>query len=226
MMSMVLWFLRLKKCVHNWVIYIFKAVNFYLKAGLRSPWILLCTIMGLAACWVHFSPADLSNLDWQPQQALAQPWRAFTAAWVHWSNRHLLANLVGAAMVAVLGVQLRASAGCVLAFLLAWPLTHIGLVLRPELLHYGGLSGVLHAALVIVALHGLTQSRAQHLLASILLLGITVKVLSESPWGPVLRHPAHWDIAIAPLSHATGALSGFIFGAVLIRLKKKIFVAE
>jgi rhomboid family GlyGly-CTERM serine protease len=225
-MSMVLWFLRLRKCGHNGVIHIFKALHIYLKAALKLPWVLLCIFMGLAACLVHFSHAELSYLDWQPQQALTQPWRAFTAAWVHWSDRHLLANLAGAVMVAVLGAQLRACAGCVLAFLLAWPLTHFSLALRPELSHYGGLSGVHHAALVIVALHGLTQSRAQQLLARILLLGITVKVLSESPWGPVLRYPAHWDIAIAPLSHATGAVSGLIFGAVLVRLKKKIFVAQ
>jgi rhomboid family GlyGly-CTERM serine protease len=191
---------------------IFNKINTYFK----SSWIWLVLCMGLAAVSVHFLQADLFYLDWQPDLAFTQPWRAFTAACVHWSDRHLWLNLTGAVCVAALGFELSASGGCVFAFLLAWPLTHIGLGLRPELLHYGGLSGVLHAALVIIALHGLTQARAQRFLAIVLIGGVTIKVLSESPWGPVLRHPAHWDIAIAPLSHATGALSGLICGVILI----------
>jgi rhomboid family GlyGly-CTERM serine protease len=186
-----------------------------------SAWFLLCLWMSLVACLVHVTGLiNAASLDWQPQLALSQPWRAWTAAWVHWSDRHLIANALGAVLVAVLGVELRASSRCVIAFLMAWPLTHLALAWRPELLHYGGLSGVLHAALTVIAVHGLTQAdRALRILAAVLLLGLTIKVVSESPWGPVLRHPAHWDIAIAPLSHATGALSGLLCSGVLTFLK-------
>ena len=38
-----------------------------------------------------------------------------------------------------------------LAWLLSWPLTQWGLMLQPELLHYGGLSGVLHGGAAIAA---------------------------------------------------------------------------
>ena len=44
-------------------------------------------------------------------------------------------------------------ARCVAAWACAWPLTQLGLLVRPDLLHYGGLSGVLHAGAAIVALH-------------------------------------------------------------------------
>ena len=33
-------------------------------------------------------------------------------------------------------------------------------------------------------------------------------MLHEAPWGAPLRYPADWDIAVAPLAHATGAVAG------------------
>ncbi len=180
--------------------------------------------MIFTACLIHISGFNRLNLDWQPQLAITQPWRAFTAAWVHWSDRHLLINVAGAVLVAALGLELRASLMCVQAFLLAWPLTHISLgLLRPELAHYGGLSGVLHAALAVIAVHGWTTQKdhASRALSAVLGLGLCIKVLSESPWGPALRYPPQWDIAIAPLSHATGAVWGTICYAALTFLKRR-----
>jgi hypothetical protein len=48
---------------------------------------------GLPAAW----------LDWQPALGLAEPWRAWSAAWVHWSPLHLGSNLLAAAVVAAFG---------------------------------------------------------------------------------------------------------------------------
>jgi rhomboid family GlyGly-CTERM serine protease len=193
-----------------------------LNSFVKFAWVLLCGTMILVACFIHLSSFNILDLDWQPQLAATQPWRAWTAAWVHWSDRHLVVNVAGAVLVAVLGVELRASVMCVLAFLLAWPLTHLSLgLLRPELAHYGGLSGVLHAALAVIAVQGWMQKdRASRILAAVLLLGLSIKVVSESPWGPVLRHPPQWNIAIAPLSHATGAVWGLLCCAALMFLTK------
>jgi hypothetical protein len=77
------------------------------------------------------------------------------------------------------------------------------------LLHYGGLSGVLHAGVasttlwLVVAGHG--RRRA---IGGAMALGLVAKLLSEQPWGPALRQSAGWDIAIAPLAHSTGAIAG------------------
>ena len=38
--------------------------------------------------------------------------------------------------------------------------------------------------------------------------GLVMKVLLETPWGAPLRHPPGWDIATAPLGHATGLAAG------------------
>jgi LCP family protein required for cell wall assembly len=38
--------------------------------------------------------------------------------------------------------------------------------------------------------------------------GLLLKIVLERPWAGPLSHPAGWDIALAPLAHASGALSG------------------
>jgi rhomboid family GlyGly-CTERM serine protease len=159
---------------------------------------------------------DTTVLDWQPALALAQPRRAFSAAFVHYSALHLLANLAGAVLVGALGFYARVPAPVAVAWLVAWPLTQLGLLARPDLLHYGGLSGVLHAGTVCVAVQLALHNRGpRRAVGALLLAALAIKVFSETPWGPTLRHPAGWDIATAPLAHATGVLAG-VLAALLV----------
>jgi len=40
-------------------------------------------------------------------------------------------------------------------------------------------------------------------------------VASETPWAAeALRHPAGWDIAIAPFAHASGLVAGIVASAL------------
>ncbi len=163
--------------------------------------------MALPAAW----------LDWQPAQALAQPWRAVTAGWVHWSEQHLGANLLAAAVVGAYGWAARLPREQAWAWAAAWPLTHLGLLVKPELLRYGGLSGVLHAGVAIVCLYLLVRAAGlRRWVGAGVALGLAVKVLSEKPWGSALQRSADWDIAVAPLAHATGALAGLLCGTVAL----------
>jgi len=166
---------------------------------------LLAALLAAGAVIAWFVPR--SALDWQPGLATREPWRALTAALVHWSALHLAANLVGTGVVALFGWAARAPAAAAWAWLAAWPLTQIGLLLRPDLAHYGGLSGVLHAGVAVVALWLALERRW---LGWAVLAGLALKVVLEAPWGPALRDVAGWDIRIAPLAHATGALSGVL----------------
>ena len=169
----------------------------------------------------HAVPA--SWIDWQPGRVLHEPWRAFTAAFVHWSDRHLLANLLAAAVVAAYGWQARLPAALAAAWLVAWPLTHIGLLLKPDLLHYGGLSGVLHAGVAVVCLWLLVATRGgPRSVGTLVTLGLLIKLASESPWGPALQRSAEFDIALAPLAHASGALAGALCGAWALLWRRHI----
>lgn len=159
-------------------------------------------------------PATL--LDWQPALAWREPWRAWSAAFVHYSALHLAANACGLALVAALGAAMYAPRRLALAWLAAWPLTQLGLLLQPALLHYGGLSGVLHAGVAVAALHlAWRGARGERWIGAALLCGLTLKVLSEAPWGAALRHPTGWDIAVAPAAHAWGLVAGVLCAVVV-----------
>ena len=176
---------------------------------------LLLAIDGTPAAPAHW-------LEWRPDSAWRQPWRIWSAAWVHYSRLHLLANSVGAVLMIALGLAARMPARAALAWFIAWPLTHLALLLRPELAGYGGLSGVLHAGVAVVAVElCLRGGRARQLglvIAAVLLL----KVVLEEPWGPALRWPAGWDIAVAPLAHATGVVAGATAGVICALLAARL----
>lgn len=169
-------------------------------------------MLGSVVAW--WLPAAM--LDWQPELTWRQPWRAFTAAWVHWSLAHLGVNLLAAAVVGAFGWAARVPKAQAWAWLMAWPLTHLGLLIQPELAHYGGLSGVLHAGVALVCLSLLaTGPRARRLVGAAVALGLLIKLVSERPFGPALQNWPGWDIALAPLAHTSGAVAGLLCGAVL-----------
>jgi len=177
-------------------------------------WVALAGLLGLGA--VLAWPIDPAAIDWQPARAANEPWRALSAASVHYSAMHLGANLAGLVLVALLGWFARVPWQSAAAWLIAWPLTQLGLLARPDLLHYGGLSGVLHAGVACVAwwliVHEHGRRRA---IGALTLALVAIKVLSETPWGPALRHPAGWDIATAPFAHASGLVAGLASAALL-----------
>ncbi len=173
------------------------------------PWVGLCVVAALGA--VLAQAVDPALLRWQPALAWAQPWRLLTAAFVHLSSLHLAANLAGTVVVAVLG----AAAGChrraALAWALAWPLTQLGLLAQPTLLAYGGLSGVLHAAVAVATWQLLRGDPGRRrVIGAALALGLVTKLALEAPWQGPLRQLPGWDIAIAPAAHASGALAGWL----------------
>lgn len=181
-----------------------------------GAWLGVALALALGSVAVGLGPWPAERLDWQPVLAATQPWRWWSAAWVHGSPGHLGANLAGAALVAALGVAARVPARLAMAWALAWPLTQLGWLLGPPLAHFGGASGVLHAGVAIVALHLVRSARGRRrTVGALLLAGLVLKLALEAPWGPALRQVQGWDIAIAPWSHASGVLAGLLAAALL-----------
>jgi rhomboid family GlyGly-CTERM serine protease len=176
-------------------------------------WVALAAVLALCALGGGgFRPGAL---EWQPALAWREPWRAWTAVAVHYSALHLVANLAGAALVGALGWFARLPRSVAIAWLAAWPLTQLGLLARPDLLHYGGLSGVLHAGVACAAWPLAAHARgARRAIGVLVLVGLAIKVASESPWGAPLRAPPGWDIATAPFAHASGLVAGIVAAVV------------
>jgi rhomboid family GlyGly-CTERM serine protease len=170
-------------------------------------WAALAVVLGVLA--VMAWTVDREAIDWQPSLAGSQPWRALTAVFVHYSMLHLAANLIGAVLVGALGWVARVPLSMGAAWLVAWPLTQFALLVQPELLHYGGLSGVLHAGVAVIAVHLLRSGETRRRgIGAAIVAGLLLKLLSETPWDGPLRRPPGWDIAIAPLAHVSGTIAG------------------
>lgn len=179
----------------------------------RRAWPALALLLALGALLAQRLPSSL--LDWRPGLALQQPWRWWSAAFVHWSAQHLLANLLGCAVVAAFGWTARLPARAAAAWALAWPLTQLGLFAQPALQVYGGLSGALHAGVVVAACTLLRQAgRRERAVGAAVLVGVAAKLLLEAPWQGPLRQVEGWDIALAPGAHLSGALAGLLAWAV------------
>jgi rhomboid family GlyGly-CTERM serine protease len=152
----------------------------------RWAWPGLCLLLGLGALALQLGAGDGAVWALDRSKTLGEPWRLLSAALWHWNAWHLAGNLAGLALLALLGWRAGFGMRPALAWLLAWPLTQALLLLQPRLPLYAGLSGVLHAGVLLAALALWRQWLGKALLA-----GLVAKLLLEQPWGPLLR-PNDW----------------------------------
>jgi rhomboid family GlyGly-CTERM serine protease len=182
----------------------------------RSParaWIAVGAVLMIGSLVATAMPRTI--IDWQPSLAVREPWRWWTAAFVHFGPLHLAANLLATAVVIAWGTVARAPTATAVAWFVAWPLTHGALLAQPGLHHYGGLSGVLHAGVAVIAVWLLVHAAGtRRVIGALVLAGLAVKLLAEAPWRLELAPAADWGVAVAPLAHAAGAVAGLTLGAV------------
>ncbi len=176
----------------------------------------MCLVLAVIAITGSLLPSNwIAGLDWQPDRIWPEVWRMFSPVAVHYSALHLAANVVGVVALLSLGLAAGVPRRCAWAWATAWPLAQLGLLLQPDLRHFGGLSGVLHAGVAIVGFHLLLCATGiRRGIGMALLVGLAIKVLSEQPWGMALRQVAGWDIALAPAAHASGLVAGLACAVV------------
>ncbi len=170
-------------------------------------WPALCLLLALGCltAWARGQPLEW---EWWHDFALdAGSW--WTAALVHRSPAHGLANLLALGALAVLGLALQVPRAQAWALAAAWPLSTLLLLLFPQIERYAGLSGVLHAAVAVLVVH-CAWSRDRHGWASLLGAGLAAKLLAEGAWSRPLVFEPEWGFAVATGAHLTGALAGLL----------------
>jgi rhomboid family GlyGly-CTERM serine protease len=175
-------------------------------------WPAVCAVLGAGAVgtWLAGPRAD-ALLSWSAQGWQAAPWTLWTSAWVHLSFWHLLANVLALGALAVAGSALQAGRAAAAALFVAWPAGTLLLLLWPQVTHYAGLSGPIHAAVgVLWAWTGLRGIAPP--LSFVIFGGIGLKLATERAWlHPVAFDPS-WGFNVVYASHLSGALAGAAAG--------------
>lgn len=187
---------------------------------MRRPYAIGLTVVVafvLAAQLLGFDDA----LEYRQAVAFSQPWRLFTAHFVHLTLLHAALNAVALLLLARLfGDRLRPAAFFGILFGAPFVISLAFRGLLPELHWYRGLSDVLHAIYFAgcVVWIAKAKDRERWLAIAALLAGL-VKVLVEQPWRA--GFPVHevLKIAVVPQAHLIGAVVGTAVGLFLRRVR-------
>lgn len=187
-------------------------------------WGLVCLAIFLPAAALGWAPLGEPALWPQAWQHLVlrpaagwhqAPWVLWSTAWLHGSERHLVFNLLGLVVLAAMGWRIRLSTVWAFMLLLAWPLTHLALLLDPRLTHYMGASGVLHAGLVLWLVAA--RCRVGTPLFGVALAAVLVKVAGEAAaslgGGPTVFRPGA-DLPLAVWAHVSGVTAGLLLAGI------------
>jgi rhomboid family GlyGly-CTERM serine protease len=154
-----------------------------------------------------------------------QVWRLFTGNLVHFSQSHLVFNLL---VFGVVGwaIERRGYGGFRLFCLLsACAIGVASYTLSPDMAQYGGLSGIACGAILFLALYGLSEKGFWRIVCAGAFLLTTCKIGLEFRLGRFLFvNSTDGAFLPVPLSHAVGALTAIIvFG--LVKGRKKTCLA-
>jgi rhomboid family GlyGly-CTERM serine protease len=162
-------------------------------------------------------------LEYRRALALREPWRLFTAHFVHLGFLHALLNGVALVLLAHLFAgRLRARAFFGILALSPVLLSAAFLLVLPELQWYRGLSGVLHALFFAGCVVWIADSAGRaRWLPIAALVGGAIKVLLEQPWDA--SFPVHelLRIAVVPQAHLIGAIVGTAAGLALRGMRRR-----
>lgn len=149
-----------------------------------------------------------------------QYWRLLTAHLVHSNNIHLLLNVCALALVLMLFDKLLTVRAYITLIVLSACVQSIAFYyLLPNVETYVGLSGVLHTLYVAATIQLLAQTK-ERVMASVLLMLVTLKLLTENLGQGISVSQAMINSRVLVEAHLYGAMIGVLAGLGLVLLKK------
>ncbi|MES2089691.1 MAG: rhomboid family intramembrane serine protease [Pseudomonadota bacterium] len=186
-------------------------------------WALVALLLGGPAAWLGWTePATQTAWLLHPSAGLTHNpiYSYWTCAWVHSNAQHLRLNLAGLILLLGLAWVFKLPTRAALAWLAAWPLTHLALLLDPRLESYWGLSGVLHAGMAVIATTLIVARPTDNIpppraLGWVLMIGLIAKSWMENPHLAAIVHRPELSMNVAPLSHLAGITTGSLLALAL-----------
>jgi rhomboid family GlyGly-CTERM serine protease len=181
--------------------------------------LLLCGIASV----VYFVPAlgDAAIYD-RDLISVGEWWRLITGNLAHLSALHFTYDVVALAVVGTM-IELRGERHMWLVYCIAGMAIGLAVYLAcPELRFYGGLSGIVSAALVYLCLDGLRETGGWRWLCGFVLVLVASKIAIEFALGQsFLSLTSSEPFIPVPVSHLAGACSA-VFVFVMTRYKHGI----
>lgn len=152
---------------------------------------------------------DMNTFIYQRDLMTGEPWRWWTAHWVHVGWRHYALNMLAFLSLPFIFPQLQRQT-LLLGLLVLPPLLSAGLYeLLPAVQAYAGLSGILHGIFVVAAIESLFIQRERKF-AILVLVCIALKIGVEK-WMGYSETAQFIQAPVLIESHQIGMLTGIIF---------------
>lgn len=158
---------------------------------------------------------------YQADVFLSEPWRWWTAHWVHVGWVHYILNVLALACLPLLFPNIRIKTLLALLIILPPLLSLSFYVFYPNVYAYAGLSGILHGLFIFCALVSLKEKKERNF-ALIVLSLILIKILWESFFGALqteqlIGHP------VLTQAHLLGVIFGSVCAIFSLFFQIKIF---
>ncbi|MGE0098898.1 MAG: rhomboid family intramembrane serine protease [Hydrogenophaga sp.] len=182
-------------------------------------WLVVCCVHGVASMLLWWAQPDaVEVLTWRADQWAERPWTLWTSAWVHLNTPHLIGNQLALGALTAFAWVVRPSLRCAMAWLTAWPLTQFTLLLWPQIGYAVGLSGLLHAGAMVLAVQLMFKRipiRKARRWGALLALGVLTKTALERGWSyPVVWDRAN-DMSVVQAAHLGGVVWGMLLGLLI-----------
>jgi len=190
--------------------------------GIKSRFpIWTCFILGLSI--ISYALPQVSSILIYDRVAIfkGEIWRLFTSHLVHFTTLHLFYNLMAFGVAGWI-IEYRGYQHFVLlCLLMAFFIGVFLMVMKPDLIYYGGLSGLASGSIYYLALFGLRESQPWRLMCIVTLFFVPIKILLEIDMSQsILAHSG--PFTLMPLSHIIGCLVAlFLFFAIKFNENRK-----
>lgn len=188
----------------------------YLTIGIITLSLIGFFFENLASVWIYDRVALLH----------AEYWRIFSAHIVHFSYMHLVLNLIAFSIAGWI-IEKRAYP-CFgwLIFFMSFSISVSMLILKPNMIYFGGLSGLAHGAIYYLALFGLREKQPWRIVSQVIIIVVPIKIALELyQESSILTKISQEMFITMPLSHMIGVITAlFLFLVIQVINLKRIVI--